>query len=74
MTAALHAALHSLLGCAWGRDISTADDSEQCSKRAVQIVVLHDTPTGETTEVRLCADHLATTERNTDPHDDGGEP
>lgn len=30
-----------LLGCQWGRDIATKDDSEPCSEQAVQIVVLH---------------------------------
>jgi hypothetical protein len=49
--------LRELFGCQWGpQGVSTADDSEQCERSAVQIVVVHD---GDDVEraFKLCAEH-----------------
>lgn len=54
---AAEAVVQKLLGCAWGRGISTPDDTTPCPERAKQIVVLH--RDDEEYEVRLCERHLA---------------
>ena len=51
--------VHALLGCVWGRGVSTEDDREPCNERAVQIMVLHNGPFDEGFEVRVCAKHKA---------------
>lgn len=58
--------MQQLLGCGWGRFVATADDMEPCPEKADRVVVLHDGPS--TFTVRLCAQHIVTLTRATDPH------
>lgn len=63
--------VQTLLGCEWGRTVSTPDDREPCPEGAKQIVVVH--PPGGSLEdvvatVRLCEKHLERLEEETIPH------
>lgn len=46
----------NLLGCRWGREISTAGHNRPCTSMAVQIVVLHGGDQGPLA-VKLCGPH-----------------
>lgn len=47
--------LQELLGCEWGRRIATPDDTEKCSDRAANIVVVHE---GDAeASFKLCSRH-----------------
>lgn len=59
---------HALLGCGWGTVIALPDDREICIRQARQIVVLYG-PGGAVCDVKLCLEHAAMVERETDPHD-----
>jgi hypothetical protein len=60
------AILQGLIGCSWGRAISTADDPNPCPAQATRISVLHDGP--REYEVRLCPHHHLVMLSETDPH------
>ena len=60
--------LQELLGCEWGRAVTTPDDEEACNEKAVTMVVVHEGPedtAGRT--LKLCARHLERIERETTP-------
>lgn len=57
--------MHQLVGCHWGDRVSTADDTQPCVARAVQIVVLHQEQ--RQVEVRVCARHLERLKAETTP-------
>lgn len=63
----VHLMFPQLLGCGWGRDVTTADDTEQCLEPAHQIIVLHQED-GSTQDVRLCLRHVARILDETTPH------
>lgn len=63
--------LHELLGCAWGRTISTADDPKLCDEKAAQIVVLHNPENGREQAFKLCAKHRDRVLAETTPHAGG---
>lgn len=59
---------HALIGCDWGTRIATDGDIGVCENQAVRRVCLH---AGEQTiDVKVCAHHLVTVTRLTDPHQD----
>lgn len=58
--------IQRLIGCGWGRAVSTPDDDTPCEERAVQIVVLHNGPA--VCDLRLCARHTELIKELTDPH------
>jgi hypothetical protein len=61
--------VQALLGCAWGRTVSTPDDTERCPRRAVQIVVLHN---GDASlDLKLCNQHVTRLSRETTPRESG---
>lgn len=68
MTGLLDDLLQDLLGCVWGRFISTEDDSDVCGERAEQIVVLHDGD--RECALKLCAKHRDRVFAETTPHED----
>jgi hypothetical protein len=47
--------IHSLLGCEWGRGVTTPDDTEPCMDRAGSIVVLH--YEGRERAMKVCPKH-----------------
>jgi hypothetical protein len=53
--------VQQLIGCAWGRVVSTDDDPEPCPDQAVAIVVLQFT-------LKLCTRHKERMDRETTPH------
>lgn len=59
--------LQELLGCAWGREVSTPDDQELCPNQAVQIVVLH--KGYYECYLKLCAVHRDRILSETTPHE-----
>lgn len=62
--------VQSLLGCAWGRTVSTPDDAAMCPFQAAQIVVVHN---GDVSvDLKLCRRHVErlsreTTQRESEP-------
>lgn len=63
----VHRMFPQLLGCGWGRDVTTPDDTTECTEAAKQIVVLH-REDGSTQDVRLCLRHLHRILDETTPH------
>lgn len=70
-------AIHSLLGCQWGRRVALPGDREPCALKAEQIVVLHGHPVDGEFAVKLCAAHRDRVVAETKPHREpvaGGQP
>lgn len=61
--------IHELLGCQWGRGVSTVDDKLPCDEQAVQIVVVHDGP--QEMALKLCPKHRDRILEETDARPDG---
>jgi hypothetical protein len=62
-------AMQMLVGCGWGRGVTSTEDKELCAAQAVQIIILHEEGGGEA-EVRLCAKHRDYVLSQTDPHEE----
>lgn len=62
-----HPIIQHLLGCAWGRSLSTPDDTEPCPDKADRIVILHKGT--EEHEVRLCLRHVERVKQESVPHE-----
>jgi hypothetical protein len=61
--------VHELLGCQWGRDIGTPDDSEPCFEQTLRMVCLHDPHGGRPPQVlKLCLAHADRLNQETNPH------
>lgn len=58
---------HALLGCEWGTAIALPDDQDVCIRQARRIVVIHGTGNA-VRDMKLCLEHAATVERETEPH------
>lgn len=65
----IHYVIRDLIGCAWGRGISTPDETDECTEQAVKIVALHDALDRQF-EVRVCQRHFDKLAALTDPHHD----
>lgn len=60
--------IQALLGCDWGRALSTEDDPEPCPDQAASIVVLYDD--GEpVAEVKVCPKHKSRLVEETTPRE-----
>ncbi len=55
-----------LLGCSWGKMISSTTDKDECPNKAKRIMVLYQG--GRQVEVRLCEGHEAVVMEHSDPH------
>jgi hypothetical protein len=67
----LNAIVDELIGCAWGRKVTTPDDPWPCPNQARTVVVVHD---GEDQrELKLCDRHRDRVMAETTPHEGGGE-
>lgn len=62
----LNAIVEELIGCAWGRKITTPDDTEPCPNQAHTVVVVHD---GDfEAALKLCQAHNERILAETTPH------
>lgn len=61
-----HGLLWQMLGCRWGRGVSTPDDSAPCERQAKRVIVVHDGPAE--VELKLCDAHAERLEQETTPH------
>lgn len=59
--------IRHLLGCAWGRIVTTPDDDVLCGEQAVKIVAVHHDD-GSVSEVKVCARHEQRLLAETEPH------
>jgi hypothetical protein len=62
------AIFQELVGCEWGRGVTTPDDREPCAERAIVIVVVHD---GDAEAgFKLCSRHRDRIFQETTPRPD----
>lgn len=61
--------VQQLLGCEWGRSLGYDIDTTRCEDRATSIVALHAPGQAEYVEVKLCDEHRAVVDCESDAHE-----